>query len=637
MLSASEMRGVRRTRRWALVTVAAAVLVGVASFVAVGPGIVPGNASFLQSKLVLLSVAEIIYGAIAVLSLPAALSLGLFRMRGRRAGKAQRVAARALLLCGSLLVGVVLAEASCAAWQARILARAPMPVGGLGTSEESGSSWRLPASLEDPELPTQFPDIADDHAIDVAVLGESSAEGVPFQKWLSVGKIVAWQLEKAIPARPVRLNVLARSGDTLQTQCRALANLERRPEILIVYCGHNEFSSRLWWCRDLRYYLDAGQPSWQEVFLDRVVDLSSVCRLIHQEMNQCRIALPPARTTRRSLIDVPVYTPIEYAVLRADFRNRLDAIVTYAGKIGSLVVLIMPPGNDVGYDPNRSYLPAATPRAQREAFARAVLAARSIEEKDPTATIAQYRLLVAAQPRFAETHFRLARLLDQSGRWDEAYEHYVAARDLDGYPQRMLTDFQSIYRDVAARHDCILIDGQSYFHAIGRRGFLDDELFQDAMHPSLRGQIALAQAVLHALQARRALGWPGDRPPLIIDPAGCAAHFGMEAQDWREMCQKGSGFYMLVAPLRYETKDRSAKRQVYLRAHDRLQSGDPPESLGVPNIGIPRAVPIVPEITAAGQRAVLRSVDGKPVALGRVGKPEQDRARSSMPGARGGG
>ena len=82
---------------------------------------------------------------------------------------------------------------------------------------------------------------------------------------------------------------------------------------------------------------------------------------------------------------------------------------------------------------------------------------------------------------------------------------------------RCLSEFQQVYRDVASRHDCILIDSQSYFHAIGRHGLLDDELFQDAMHPSLRGQIALAQAVLQQLRASTA-GWAKETPTPVIDP-----------------------------------------------------------------------------------------------------------------------
>src|SRR5262249_20119702 len=139
---------------------------------------------------------------------------------------------------------------------------------------------------------------------------------------------------------------------------------------------------------------------------------------------------------------------------------------------------------------------------------------------------------------------------------DEAYQHFAVARDRDGYPMRCLTDFQEAYREVASRHDCIYIDGQAYFHAISRNGLLDDELFQDAMHPSLRGQIALAQAVLFALHARRAFGWSPDVRPKALDSRACAAHFGLGREAWEHAARWSSGFYALVARLRYESNGR---------------------------------------------------------------------------------
>ena len=54
---------------------------------------------------------------------------------------------------------------------------------------------------------------------------------MPFEGHVSVGKIVCWQLEQALPGRPVHLAVLARAGDTLERQHQVLANLVRRPDI----------------------------------------------------------------------------------------------------------------------------------------------------------------------------------------------------------------------------------------------------------------------------------------------------------------------------------------------------------------------------------------------------------------------
>ncbi len=123
---------------------------------------------------------------------------------------------------------------------------------------------------------------------------------------------------------------------------------------------------------------------------------------------------------------------------------------------------------------------------------------------------------------------------------------------------------------------------------------LDDSLFHDAMHPSLRGYIALAQAVLQAIQATRAFGWPRDLPAPIIEPAVCATHFGLGRDTWRHLCHWGIGFNGLMAPLRYDPSARHRQQDLNRLAMERIDAGFAPDSLGLPNLGIPKAVPLVP-------------------------------------------
>ncbi len=415
---------------------------------------------------------------------------------------------------------------------------------------------------------------------------------MPFQRWLSIGALVKWQLEDAITGLRVRLAILAHSGDTLENQLAALGRLERRPEILIVYCGHNEFSSRFFAFQDVPYYFLDQRPSAWEHFVEKAERLSPICGLIRRSADRCRIALPPP-LIERGLVDVPVFTTEEYSRILLDFRDALEAIVSYASRLGALPVLISPPGNDADFEPNRSYLPARTSLQKREAFRRAFLEARRLEEIDSITSLREYRELLVREPGFAETHYRVAKLLRQAGEWEESYRHFIQARDLDGYPMRCQSAFQEVYRDVASRHDCTLVDGQSYFHAIGRNGLLDDELFQDAMHPSLRGQIARAQAVVQAIGARHGFGWPADTLPRAIDPSACAAHFGLGQDTWEHAARWGHGFYSLVARLRYEHRERSRRIDECGLAADQIAAGASPQAVGLPNVGLPAAVPLV--------------------------------------------
>ena len=188
------------------------------------------------------------------------------------------------------------------------------------------------------------------------------------------------------------------------------------------------------------------------VFVERLEQLSPICVLIRESADKCRIAIPPPSDTERDLVDVPNFTALEYTTILNDFRRRLEEMAAYAEKVGALPVLILPPANDAGFEPNRSFLPPTTPRNERIAFGREFLAVKTSEAADPAAAINRYRALIARQPCFAETHYRLGVLLEQAGLWDEAYREYASARDLDGMPMRCMTPFQQVYREVAAQH-----------------------------------------------------------------------------------------------------------------------------------------------------------------------------------------
>ena len=525
----------RQLLRWIGLTLVLApvVLAGIVTFFWIRSD-VPGWV-YWKIGLILLITTELAYIAAFAVAIPCALVTGVALIRGRGERNRRLAIARWFVLCLSILFALVLAEAASLLWRRGPHRDRVMPVGGLRDLVHPDPTTRVALPPGEVKLPTEFPDPPGDRDLDVVVVGESSAEGVPYQYWLSIGHIVQWQLGEILPDRRIRLQVYATSGETLEEQHHRLAGLERRPDLLIVYCGHNEFQSRFRALRDLHYYLDDQVPGWRETLIDRVEQLSPFCGLIREASEKCRIGIPPSDENPRRLIDVPAYTAREFAILRDDFRRRLEAITSYAEGVGAVPVLILPPANDAGFEPNRSFLPAGTPRRERQALAAEFLAIRASESADPRGCISRYRAILAGNPGFAEGHYRLALLLLEVGDFHEAYEHFVASRDLDGYPIRAPSAFQEAYREVARRHGCILIDGQSLFHAIGPHGMLDDSLFHDAMHPSLRGHIALAEAVLQALQEQdmpsagrivlpRRSSTPRGAPPISGSTGDTGAH-----------------------------------------------------------------------------------------------------------------
>ena len=205
----------------------------------------------------------------------------------------------------------------------------------------------------------------------------------------------------------------------------------------------------------------------------------------------------------------------------------------------------------------------------------------------------QYRSLLAEQPDFAEIHFRLARLLEKAGEYDEARAQYIRARDLDGFPVRCRTEFAQIYRDVAARHDCILLDGAEILRARSRHGILNDELLHDAHHPTFGSHLALSQAIMDALYEDGALGLGRDRAKAPnIDPADCLRHFDFDFMDWVLACVRSEMYYMHLSACRFDDSERHAKLERWHKAGEDIRSQRlAPELAGVPGIGLPPPVP----------------------------------------------
>jgi hypothetical protein len=502
------------------------------------------------------------YAATLAVAVLGGLGLAVYVLRGRRRKLRRPIAARLWLLCASSLLGLAGVELGAVLWLAWL--------------------HRLPV------LPERFTDPAPPGAISVVVIGESSARGYPYQPWVSVGQIVGWELEKALPGRRVTVDVRAEVGTDLERMHQGLAGLTRRPDVLIIYAGHNEFLTR---------YDSARDAALQEAPLDPVLDRlyrlslhSALCRLIYETVNHNRLGGPPPPLHQHHLIDPPAVTPSEYAAVVADFHRRLEAIVGYCERIGCVPVLLIPPGNEGGFEPNRSVLADTVSQAERARLTGDFATAHAGEVGDPARALASYRAILERHRGFAEVHFRAARLLERLGDVAAANRHYIQARDCDGYPVRCPEPFQAAYRAVARRHGCILIDGLTVLRRICPHGILDDHAFHDGHHPALAGQVALAQAVLCELLARQALGWRGasgpDRATPTIDLAETATHFGIDAEKWVVVCARAATYYRDFSWTRYDRTERLAKQRLYEEAGRKIARGIPPEETGVPGLGV---------------------------------------------------
>jgi hypothetical protein len=517
--------------------------------------------------------------------------------RGFSVAASRPLQARLLLLCASALLSLLALEASAAAWRFWLhrFPRLPHVGSPPKTAGKDASAVSLPGAA--PSLSSRFPaQVAGTEAavrpLRILVIGESSARGEPYQRWLSVGHIVAWRLEEVFPGRRIQVDMWAVGGAILEEMHSRLAGLNYCPDALIVYVGHNEFQGRFPWMRDVDYYLDQdGElPSSVSQFFRRASPLrfSPLCKLIMETWDRRRLFVKPPRRVTRQLVDQPLCTAAEAAAIFGDFQQRLEAIASYCERIGTLPIFIIPPSNDGGYDPSRSVLAPETPKSERVAFARAVARARDLEGEDCAEAVRIYRELVERHPEFAETHYRLARLVEHTGCWAEARNHYLQARERDALPLRCPEPLRQAFREVAVRHPTVLlVDGPKVLEAKSTHGIVDDHFFHDAQHPNLHGYVALAEEVINQLGTRRAFGWPAATPVPVVDPAACARHYGIDPTGWADICRAEVWFYQATAYIRYDPEFRNERAEAYLRAIEALREGRDSAEADIPGWPMP--------------------------------------------------
>ncbi len=318
----------------------------------------------------------------------------------------------------------------------------------LSLIELGSAAWRA-WMHRFPTLPTTFA-ASPPEEYRIVVLGGSSALGEPYRPWLSVGQIVAWKLQEAMPGRRFECEILAWLGDSLEMQHHKLASLERRPDAVIIYSGHNEFAARFE--EEREGWLGEEPANRLSGAAFRASLNSPFCRLVYEITSKNRLDTPPPLSGRHELTDPPVCSPSEAEEIRADFSGRLEAIVAYCDRIGAQAILIVPPANEAAYEPGRSTLPVNVSEQERLRLAHDFRETRSLESRAPAETAARYEAILAVHPGFAEAHFRLARLLEFQGRTTEAATHFLAALDNDGLPIRCPAPLRAAYDKVAARH-----------------------------------------------------------------------------------------------------------------------------------------------------------------------------------------
>jgi tetratricopeptide (TPR) repeat protein len=326
----------------------------------------------------------------------------------------------------------------------------------------------LPAAPKDLFLKTK-----PENGVRLFVLGESSAAGFPYGNNLTFSRILHARLAEALPGRRVEVVNLGMSAISTYAMNDFMPELLRqKPDAILVYAGHNEFYGAMGVASMeslgrnpglVRTYLKLERLKLFVVIRD-LIGKVRVRMILKGRKN----ALPEENITLMERIvadeEIPYQSPL-YEKGRRQFESNLSSIVRGASKAGVPVVL-----SDL---------------------------VSNVRDQRPFASIETDTSLSAKRA------FEQARRLESLGRFTEANESYLNAKDRDAVRFRASEEWNTVIRSVAAESQCPVVPMQESFESASPNGLVGDGLMADHLHPNADGYFLMADAFFETLKERR--------------------------------------------------------------------------------------------------------------------------------------
>lgn len=279
--------------------------------------------------------------------------------------------------------------------------------------------------------------------------------------------------------------------------------LNYNPDLFVVYSGHNEF-------------LEARTFA---ALKDEAPWLSRVRETLHHSRLYSLLARSLGGWTRkagghRTLLPAEVSVELE-TVAGPDYYHRdetfrqgvldhyrasLQRMIDRAAKQRVPLVLCTLPSNLSGISPfkseHRQGLTAQQLAEWEQWFDRGN---RAMAGARPEEAVGFYQQALLIDDRYALLAYRLGQAFDQVGRSQDAYRAYVLAKQEDIIPLRALDEMNGIVRELAASNGVPLADVEALFRRVAVDGIPGSDLFDDHVHPNIRGQQLIAWCIFDTL------------------------------------------------------------------------------------------------------------------------------------------
>lgn len=430
-------------------------------------------------------------------------------MKRRPPSKRKAIAFRlAALLLGlsPLLFGELIVR--CSGWRQPIPNEDPFvgfsEIRPLFVLNDGAARFAIPAARLMFFRPESFSAKKTDDEFRIFCLGGSTVQGRPYAIETSFTTWLELNLQAADGDR--RWEVVNCGGVSYASYRLAPIMQEvlgHRPDLLILYTGHNEFLE---------------QRSYDHIkrlpaLVTRSYDAASRSRLFqwvrhHWQTNSGEAGA--AASDQRTRLTAEVNARLDYRGALADyhrdddarvatiehFRFNLRRMIGMARDAGVPLILVNPACNLKDCPPFKFENRTDLSPDQQQKFDRLWEQAKQAGDGDVRHKIRLLQQAIAIDDRHAGVHYHLGKCYEAAENYQAAGRSYLRAKDEDICPLRIIGPMRQLIRDEAHDANVPLVDVEEMFQTQSPHALVGDNLLVDHVHPSIHAHQRIADALL---------------------------------------------------------------------------------------------------------------------------------------------
>ena len=345
-------------------------------------------------------------------------------------------------------------------------------------------------------LPENYPDLntSDFH---LAAIGASSMVGFPYQPKVGIPQFLADLLRAELPEKVITETNLAEPGINLRRAIERMRELSSKPDVLLVYSGHNEF------------FYDVPRKRQQRRFPRRLFDplmsWSRAYRLLASLVPQPNIPRR-WRSRKASILHDALFTNEAIEQRVAQYRRDLEALVRHCEDQDISVLLFLPAHNEGVFAPSRSSCERALSDSEEaELNRRYHQCVEMIDSAEYERARLELSELLKSYPGVAHVEFQLGVCLAKLGETNSAREYFQSAAEHDLQPPHITEAYRQAIRSVASQYQVEMIDASQILRKASPTGLIDTHMMLDYVHPTLKAFHVLAKEAYKSATIRESL------------------------------------------------------------------------------------------------------------------------------------